>query len=489
MSITKEVEAEVQRLHYGEHWKVGTIAAQLNIHPDVVRRVLGLMDRPGRPAVARPSVVEPFTEFITQTLKQYPKLRATRLYDMLHERGFNGSLRTLREYVSTVRPEPATEAFLRLETLAGEQAQVDWAHVGRVGLHGAARSLWVFVIVLSHSRAIWAELVYDLSVESLCRSLVRASSYFGGVTRQWLFDNPKTVVIERYGDAVRFHPTLLGLCAHLRVQPRLCAVARPEHKGRVERSIRYLRDRFFAGRNIHTIEQGNEELLAFLDGIAQQRPHPRLQGRTVAEVYAEERERLLSLPDPLPPTEYARPVVIDKTAFARFDTNDYSVPPSFVGQTLTLAADDRVVRLLDGENEVARHVRTYGRRQVVEDPAHRAALLERRRIGRDLRGRDRLRAICPAVDKLMANCVTEGRLVGPSIYRLTKLLDAYGDAVFAEAVADVVARDLHDLGAVEVACEKRRRHRHLPVPVNVDIPRHIPDRDVVPHDLENYDEP
>jgi hypothetical protein len=182
-------------------------------------------------------------------------------------------------------------------------------------------------------------------------------------------------------------------------------------------------------------------------------------------------------------------VVIDKTAFARFDTNDYSVPPTFVGQTLTLAADDRIVRLLDGEAEVARHVRSYGRRQVVEDPSHRAALIERRRIGRDLRGRDRLRAVCPAVDQLMAICVTEGRLVGPSIYRLGKLLDAYGDAVFAEAVADVVARDIRDLGAVEVACEKRRRHRHLPVPVNVDMPRHIPDRDVVPHDLENYDEP
>lgn len=489
MSITKEVEAEVQRLHYGEHWPVGTIAAQLNVHRDVVKRVLGLMPSIDGATQRRPSVVQPYEEFISQTLKQYPTLRATRLYDMLSERGYTGSLRTLREYVSHVRPERTSEAFLRLETMVGEQAQIDWAHIGRVSVDGGERSLWVFVIVLSYSRAIWGELVYDLSVESLCRSLVRASAYFGGVTRQWLFDNPKTVVIERYGDAVRFHPTLLGLCAHLRVQPRLCAVARPEHKGRVERSIRYLRERFFAGRRLANTEHGNQELLAFLDGIAQQRPHPRQPGRTVGEVLAEERGRLLSLPDPLPPTEYARPVVVDKTAYARFDTNDYSVPPGFVGQTLTLAADDRVVRLLDGDAEVARHARSYGRRQVVEDPTHRAALIERRRIGRDLRGRDRLRAVCPAVDQLMATCVTEGRLVGPSIYRLGKLLDAYGEAVFAEAVGDVVARDIRDLGAVEVACEKRRRHRNLPVPLNVDIPSHIPDRDVVPHDLENYDEP
>jgi hypothetical protein len=90
---------------------------------------------------------------------------------------------------------------------------------------------------------------------------------------------------------------------------------------------------------------------------------------------------------------------------------------------------------------------------------------------------------------LIARCLTDGRLVGSSIYRLGKLLDAYGAGVFADAVADVVARDIRDLRAVEVACEKRRRHRNLPVPVNVDMPRHVPDRDVVPHDLENYDEP
>jgi alkylation response protein AidB-like acyl-CoA dehydrogenase len=87
------------------------------------------------------------------------------------------------------------------------------------------------------------------------------------------------VVIERYGDAVRFHPILLGLCAHFRVQPRLCAVAMPEHKGRVERAIRYLRERFFAGRRIHSIGQGNQELLTFLADIAQCRPHPRKEGR------------------------------------------------------------------------------------------------------------------------------------------------------------------------------------------------------------------
>lgn len=487
MTVPQETDVNIVRLHYGEHWPVGTIATQLGIHPDVVKRALGFKQT-GDP-VRRPSLIQPFEEFIGQTLQQYPTLRATRLYDMLGQRGYQGSLRTLRDYVATVRPEPKTEAYLRLETLAGEQAQIDWAHVGRVRVDGGERSLWVFVMVLSYSRALWAELVFDMSVESLCRSLTRAASYFGGVTRQWLFDNPKTVVIERYGDAVRFHPTLLGLCAHFRVQPRLCAVAMPEHKGRVERAIRYLRDRFFAGRYIHSIAQGNQELLTFLAEIAQRRPHPRKEGRTVGEVFGDERTRLLALPDPLPSTEYSRPVAVDKTAFVQFDTNLYSSPPEFAGQTITLAFDDRVVRLLDGDREVARHGRTFGRKQVVEDPAHRAALLERRRLGRDLRGRDRLRAVCPGIDQLIARCVSDGRQIGPSVFRLGKLLDLYGDAIFTEAVAEVQSGDARDLGAVQVACEKHRRHRDRPVPVTVAIPSHIPDREVIPHNLDNYDEP
>jgi transposase len=212
-----------------------------------VRRVLGL-DEPRAPSQLRPKICEPYRPFIDDTLGRYPKLLATRLYDMVRERGYQGSVRTLRKYVALVRPRPKRAAYLVTETLPGEQAQVDWAYLGKLTVPCGERAIWVFVIVLAHSRTMWAELVIDLTVHSLCRSLVRAADAFGGVPRQWLFDNPKVVVLERVGSAVRFHPTLLALCAQLRVEPKLCAVRMPHHKGKVERAIRYLRDRFLAGR-------------------------------------------------------------------------------------------------------------------------------------------------------------------------------------------------------------------------------------------------
>src|SRR3984885_4349288 len=246
MKSTPELEAEIVRLHYAEHWPVGTIVTQLSAHVDQVRRVLGL-DEPRAPSAPRPRVTAPYRPFIDEQLRRYPKLRATRLYDMVRARGFAGSVRPVREHVALVRPRPPREAYLVTETLPGEVAQVDWAHAGEIAVPGGVRALWLFVIVLANSRAMWGEFVVDLTVHSLCRSLVRAGRAFGGVARQWLFDNPKVVVLERIGTVARFHPTLLTLCAALRVEPKLCAVRKPRQKGKVERAIRYLRDRFLAG--------------------------------------------------------------------------------------------------------------------------------------------------------------------------------------------------------------------------------------------------
>ena len=487
MTTTTDITAEIIRLHFAEHWRVGTIAGQLGVHADVVRRVLGIgeVSTSGTP---RPRLCDPFRDFITETLGRYPRLRSTRLYDMLRERGYKGATRTLRAYVAEIRPVPRREVYLRTEPLVGEQAQIDWAHAGTVSVPGGERALWLFVMVLSYSRALWGEFVLDLSVHSLVRSLVRAARAFGGTTRQWLFDNPKTVVLERRGDAVRFHPTLLDLCGKMRVQPRLCAVRRPEHKGKVERAIRYLRDRFLAGRVISSVAAGNVELGRFIAEIAHARPHPALGPRAVGELLDQERGRLLALPDPLPDTDLVAPVGVDRQAFVRFDTNRYSVPTERAQRTLTLVADDREVRLLDGADLVARHERCFGKRQIIEVPAHRAALVAERRAAADLKGRDRLRAAAPEFGALLERWAVAGPSLAIQVTRAIKLLDLYGDQIFAAAVAEVVARGLRDTSALAVACDRLRRDRRRPVPIEIPLPAHIDDGDVIPHDLEKYDD-
>lgn len=486
MTVSREVESEIRVLYSGEHMPVGTIASQLGVHEEVVQRVVGLL--PVRPPPApRPLKVDPVRDFIAETLKQYPRLCSTRLFDMVKPRGYTGAPRTLRTYVKTVRPQPKREAFLRLSPLIGEQGQVDWAHVGDIAVPGGTRALWLFVMVLAWSRTMWAEFVLDLSVWSLLRSLTRACAFFGGTPREWLFDNPKIVVLERHGAAARFHPLLLDLAGQYAVRLKLCGVRKGNEKGGVERHIRYIRDRFLAARVIHGVDQGNREFLTFLDEVAHPRPHPTLQGRTVRDCFDEEHGRLLPLPQASVATDQVIPVRVDKTAFCRFDTNVYSVAPAHVGRTITLAADDREVRLLDGAALVASHPRCWGRRQTIETPEHRETILALKKKAQESKGRSRLQAAVPAIDTLYERWVDAGRNLGSMTARTLRLLDIYGPELLASAAREVLERGLHDPGALAALCEQRRRALSAPVPLDTPLSPHINDRDVIPHDLEAYD--
>lgn len=490
MTIPISKENEIRRLHDVEKWKRGTIATELGVHADVVNRVLD--SGATRALVApRPSKLIPFEAFVAETLKCHPRLRATRLWDMLSIRGYEGGIGILRRHVRETRPLPRGEVYLRMDRLIGEQAQIDWAHVGTLAVPGGKRPLWVFVMMLAYSRAMWAELVFDMTVESLRRSLIRASRFFGGVTRQWLFDNPKTVVLERCGDAVRYHPGLLEVAGALRVQPRLCRPRRPTDKGGVERANRYLHDRFFAARSIVSIEDGNRQLINFLRDTAHQRAHPRFRDRTVAEVFAEEKEKLLDLPNVVPETDLVVPVRVDTTAFVRFGTNDYSVPCRYARsrETLTLVASDCHIRLLEGQTLIATHERSWGKHQRIEDAEHRRELLEQKRAARIPKTRDQLLAQVAGMDALYTRWVELGRNIGLMTARTGGLLRLYGPEVLTVAVADLLARGRHDPGALALACEQARRAAGIPMPTRLEFGAHVPEATVIPHPLSTYDRP
>lgn len=485
MKPTPAEVAEILRLHGAEKWKVGTIARQLGVHRRYVRRVVGLESEP--PQSVRTSVMDPWQRHVEAWLKQYPGLRATRVHDMLKERGFQGTAQTVRRHVAKLRPPRPTKAFLEIETLPGEQAQVDWAHAGKLQVPGGARALWLFIMVLSHSRAIWAEFVLDMSAASLTRSLTRAASYFGGVPRNWLFDNARTVVLERAPGAARFHPRLLETAGILRVQPCLCPPRMPHHKGKVERVVRYLRDRFLAARTISSTQKGNAELLHFLNTTAMERAHPVHSGKTVGAVFSEEKPRLLSLPDVMPETDNVTILRSNTQALIHLDGNRYSVPYAFPSSTLTVRTSDTEVRIFHEAQLVATHQRCWGRNQRIINPEHTEGLLKERKRARDAKGRDRLRSASPDVDALLRARLEDGHNMGLSTIRLLKLLELYGAEIFSAALKDILGRRIHDLSALSMACENIRRARARVIPVPPTFGPHVNDRDVIPNKLDGYD--
>ncbi len=197
-------------------------------------------------------MLDAFKPFIVATLNDHPRLRGSRLYQMLQNRGYVGGIAQLHRYVRMVRPESSTEGYLALETLPGEQAQVDWAHCGKVRIGAALRPLLLFVMVLSSSRRLFARFFLDARMDHFRRGHIEAFAYFGGVPRELLYDNLKSVVLERVGEHVRFNPQILELASHYCFAPKPCAVYRGNEKGKVERAIQYIRTSFLEARDYRT---------------------------------------------------------------------------------------------------------------------------------------------------------------------------------------------------------------------------------------------
>lgn len=489
--IDAELFARIRRLFFAEHWKVGTIATELGVHHETVTHAIEA-DRFARSQrQLRPSMLDPYKPFIGEVLDKHPKLRATRLLEMLRPRGYPGGYLPVMRYVRSVRPAARAEAFLKLQTLPGEQAQVDWGHFGKIQVGGATRSLSCFVLVLSWSRAMFARFTLDQTLETFLLGHALAFEATGGVPRRILYDNLKSVVVERVGEHIRFHPQILECAGHYHFAPVPCAPYRGNEKGKVERTIQYLRHGFFAARRFTSVEDLNRQLADWIERIAHARPVPGDPARRpVRDALADERERLLPLPEHRFACDHVRPVASGKQPYVRFDRNDYSIPHDRIRQPLTLIASETEIRVTDAVGAVlAAHRRSYDSGVVIEDPAHLEKLTAEKRRALELRRRDRLRGACPTAATFLDALARRGEPIGAHALHLARLLDAHGPGALDAALAHALERGAVSSASVAHLLDQRARAKkappHIPV-VLPDDPR-VRDLRVTPHALTDYD--
>jgi transposase len=489
MSVSEDLEAKILRYYHVEKWRVGTIARQLLVHHGTVRRVLLRAGVPPPQRATRPSKVDPYLPFLRETLERFPTLTASRLYAMTRERGYRGNPDHFRHVVALHRPRSNAEAYLRLTTLPGEMGQVDWGHFGHMQIGRARRALMAFVMVLAWSRQIFLRFFLNARMESFLRGHVAAFEGWSGLPHIILYDNLKSAVLERHGDAIRFHPKLLEFAGHYRYEPRPCAPARGNEKGRVERAIRYVRESFFAARDFTDIDDLNAQAAAWCNGQAADRVCPAARELRVGEAFAQERPRLIALPENPFVTDEIVPVSIGKTPYARFDLNDYSVPHTYVQRTVIVRATLERVHILDGASLIAEHARSHDRGAQIENPAHLDALVAVKRQAREHRGANRLTNAVPASKELLVRAAARGSNLSAITSDLLRLLDRFGQTELQAAVEDTLVNGAPHPHSVRIALERRRLARQAPPPIAVTFPEHVREKDAVvqPHRLDTYD--
>ena len=298
---------------------VRSIAKELGCSRNTVRRYLRETDA-GRygPRAPRQCKLDPYKAYLRERVQAARPhwIPATVLLREIGQRGYRGGISQLKTFLAPLKktdPEP----LVRFETAPGQQMQADFTVVRR-----GRDALLALVATLGYSRASFVDFTTDETTSTLCRALRAAFDYFGGVPMEVLFDNAKSVVLERdaYGPGRhRWNPELLALAEECGFKPRLCRPYRAKTKGKVERFNGYLKGSFLvplaaslraAGLAL-TADVANQHVRRWLDEVANEREHG-TTGEVPAVRLAEERAVMLPPPackaPPRIPTKVAMPL-------------------------------------------------------------------------------------------------------------------------------------------------------------------------------------
>jgi transposase len=291
------------------------------------------------------------------------------------ERGYAGGYTAVKRAVRDLRPDLPRPFEVRFETPPGEQAQVDFARfvVTFTDEPGLTRIVWLFSLVLGHSRLIWARFVAHQDLQTVLRCHIAALEAIGGAPREILYDRMKTAVIGEDADGlVVYNRSLVDLARHYGFQPRACRPYRPQTKGKVERPFRYIREDFFQGSAFRNLDDLNAQLRHWLETVANARVHATTQ-RVVNEAFAEEKLFLR----PLPMTPYRAVLKLERRlsheGLISVGGNLYSVPETTRRRVLDVHVLADEIQIFEGGTLIAIHAPLEGRRQCRIDPDHRKA--------------------------------------------------------------------------------------------------------------------
>src|SRR6201996_7663948 len=347
---------------------VSAIARRLELDRKTVRRYIaqGLEPPSYGPRAPRATLLRTFEPYLRQRVAAFPQLSGRRLHRELRDLGYTGGYTILTDLLREIRPVEASPFEVRFETPPGRQAQVDFAYFRTVFTDepGVERIIWLFSMVLGHSRMLWGRFVLHQDLQTLLRCHTAAFEALGGVPEQILYDRMRTVFNREDPDTshIVYNRTLLPFARHYGYLPKACKAYRAKTKGKVERPFRYIRADFFLGRTFRNLDDLNAQFRQWLDQVANARVHATTR-RVVAEYFAEERPALQPLTAGAFQAVLRLERRITRDGMVSVDGNLYSVPNSTRRRTVEVHSTANEVRILEDGAVIAVHPVLDGRGQ------------------------------------------------------------------------------------------------------------------------------
>lgn len=362
----------IRFLHKQGH-SVREIARLTGHARNTVRKLLRATLTPVAASRVRASKLDAYKPYLTERWQAHG-LSAVRLLPEIRAQGFTGSTPIVRRFLHTLKAAHHTDQSLtvRFETPPGEQAQCDWAEVGRYPQQGGTSvRVYAFVMVLGYSRYLYVEFTRSMTLPTLIRCHQNAFAFFGGWPRRILYDNMRQVVVG----PERINARFLDFTRHHGFEVKRCRPYRPRTKGKVERSVSYLRDSFLNARTFTGLDDLNAQGRHWLGSVANIRIHGTTHARPCDRLLEETLTPCAGLHAYQVTHSLARTVGVE--ALVRFEKSDYSVPARWVGTRVTVDAGDNVIVIRAKDLIVAEHPIATGCGQRIESPAHVSERWER----------------------------------------------------------------------------------------------------------------
>lgn len=321
----------------------------------------------------KPSKLDPYKHLIDMWLEEAP-YSAVRIHEKLMEQGCDCKYTIVRQYVATRKAALNEKATVRFETMPGLQGQVDWGFFEnyKVLENGESRKLYCFLMVLGYSRMRYIEFVTDMSTTTLIKCHINAFRYFGGYPEEILYDNMKQVVVKRMlkQSESELNKQFEDFAGFYGFKPILCRPYRGQTKGKVERTVRYVRENFMVGIRYHSLADLNSQAHAWcnkinarIHGTTNERPIDRLP-----------EENLLPL---------RREYIVDKINLRRVEKdclisyagNKYSVPAEYVGKDVTVIVLDHMLAAYFEGKQIALHKLSYSKNSLNVNKEHYKSMI------------------------------------------------------------------------------------------------------------------